>query len=180
MDIIEAEEQHINAMQQIYAWHVVNGSASFETTAPGRDEMLARLHKTRSAGLPWFVVLEEDVVKGYCYLSHYRTRYAYRYTLEDSIYIDEQFRQRGAGKALLKKAIEWAQSHGYRQLVAVVGNSENVGSLRLHEQAGFALTGTLNNVGFKHGRWLDIVIMQRTLGEGSSTLPVADVYSRSA
>lgn len=180
MEIIEAQEKHIIAMQQIYAWHVVNGTASFETEAPDRAEMLARLHKTRVAGLPWFVVTDEGQVKGYCYLSRYRTRHAYQYTLEDSIYVDQAFRQRGAGKALLAKAIEWAGQHGYRQMIAVVGNSENVGSLRLHQQAGFTVSGTLNHVGFKHGRWLDIVMMQRPLGEGNVTLPTVDVYPRSA
>ena len=174
MEIIEAEEQHISAMQQIYAWHVVNGSASFETAAPDREEMLARLNKTRSAGLPWFVILEEGIVKGYCYLSHYRTRYAYRYTLEDSIYIDPAFQKRGAGKALLRRAIDWAETHGYRQLIGNVGDSENKASIGLHLAAGFQMKGTLHSVGFKHGRWLDTVFMQLALGDGNQTLPAQD------
>lgn len=180
MDIIRAEERHLAAIQQIYAWHVTNGSASFETAPPDIEEMRARLAKIRSAGLPWFVLLEAGVVKGYCYLAAYRTRYAYRYTLEDSIYVDRDFRHRGAGSALLAKAVEWAERHGYRQLIAVVGNSENAASLGVHKKAGFSISGTLQNVGFKHGRWLDIVIMQRMLGEGAQTLPHREPGRQSA
>lgn len=171
MIITEAEEQHIPAIHAIYAWHVANGTASFETEVPAISDMRARWLKLCEADLPWFVLMDEGVVKGYCYLSRYRTRMAYQFTLEDSIYVDENFRHRGAGKALLAKSIEWAERQGYRQLVAVVGNSENEASLALHQRAGFTLTGTLKNVGFKHGRWLDIVILQRTLGEGALTLP---------
>ncbi|WP_437889253.1 N-acetyltransferase family protein [Phytobacter sp. V91] len=171
MVIIEAEEQHIPGIHAIYAWHVTHGSASFETEAPSAEEMHARLRKMREAGLPWFVFLDEGEVKGYCYLSRYRTRHAYQFTLENSIYVEQRFRHRGVGKALLARAIAWAEAQGYRQLVAVVGNSENQASLALHQRAGFTLTGTLKNVGFKHGRWLDIVILQRTLGEGALTLP---------
>jgi len=171
MEIIAAEEQHIPAIHAIYAWHVANGSASFETDVPTMDDMRARLQKLRESGLPWFVVMVEGNVKGYCYLSHYRTRTAYQFTLEDSIYVEQTFRHQGAGKALLATAIDWAERHGYRQLIGVVGNSENAASLALHQRAGFTLTGTLKNVGFKHGRWLDIVIMQRTLGEGALTAP---------
>jgi L-amino acid N-acyltransferase YncA len=180
MQIIEAEEHHIPAIHAIYAWHVANGTASFETDVPTLNDMQTRLHKLRDAGLPWFVLIDEERVKGYCYLGHYRTRAAYRFTLEDSIYVDKDFCHRGAGKVLLARAIEWAEQHGYRQLVCVVGNSENEASLALHQRAGFTLTGTLKNVGFKHGRWLDIVIMQRTLGEGAQTLPQDDVCSETA
>ncbi|MGK9172403.1 GNAT family N-acetyltransferase [Yokenella regensburgei] len=171
MHITEAEEHHIPAIHAIYAWHVAHGTASFETEIPTPDDMLVRLNNLRDAGLPWFVLIHEGSVKGYCYLSRYRTRAAYRYTLEDSIYIDNAFCRQGAGKKLLARAIAWAEAHGYRQLICVVGNSENEASLALHQRAGFTLTGTLKNVGFKHNRWLDIVILQRMLGEGALSVP---------
>ncbi|MCW2478977.1 GNAT family N-acetyltransferase [Candidatus Symbiopectobacterium sp. NZEC135] len=171
MNIIAAEEQHISAIQKIYAYHVIHGTASFETEPPDINEMRARLKKSYDAGLPWFVAIKNGGVAGYCYLSRYRERRAYQYTLEDSIYVDPQYQQQGVGKALLAYAIEWAEQHGFRQLIAVVGNSENEGSLRLHRQAGFSLVGTLASVGLKHGRWLDTVMLQRALGEGDSTLP---------
>lgn len=171
MEIIEADERHIAIIQQIYAVHVLQGCATFETEPPSLDEMTARLNKLRSAGLPWFVAVDDGQVLGYCYLSFYRERYAYRFTLEDSVYIDTNHQGKGIGKRLLSRAIAWAEEQGFRQLVAVVGNSENTASLSLHRSAGFSITGTLKSVGFKHGRWLDTVIMQRTLGVGDMTPP---------
>ncbi|MBG6241565.1 MAG: N-acetyltransferase family protein [Candidatus Symbiopectobacterium sp. Dall1.0] len=171
MDIIAAKEQHISAIQKIYAYHVIHGTASFETEPPDINEMLSRLKKNHAAGLPWFVASKNGHITGYCYLSRYRERRAYQYTLEDSIYVDPQCQQQGVGKALLAHAIAWAEQRGFRQLIAIVGNSENEGSLHLHRQAGFSLVGTLASVGLKHGRWLDTVMLQRALGEGDSTLP---------
>lgn len=171
MEIIEADEQHVPEMQKIYAWHVLHGTASFETEPPSVDEMAARLKKIKDAGLLWLVVLHEGEVKGYCYLGRYRERYAYRHTLEDSIYIDPGFQKRGAGKALLRRAVDWAEMHGFRQLIGNVGDSQNQSSIHLHLAAGFSVTGTLKSVGFKHGRWLDTVFMQRPLGGGDQTPP---------
>ncbi|MDU5728581.1 MAG: GNAT family N-acetyltransferase [Citrobacter freundii] len=131
--------------------------------------MFARLEKIRSLGLPWVVALQEDKVIGYCYLTRYRERYAYRYTLEDSIYIAPTAQRQGVGKALLRHVIGWAEAQGYRQLIAIVGDSNNQGSLKVHQQAGFTEIGTLKNIGFKHGLWLDTVLLQRNLGEGNST-----------
>ncbi|MGY5956053.1 N-acetyltransferase family protein [Kosakonia sp. BK9b] len=173
MDIIAAQEHHLNAITQIYAHHVTHGVASFEIVPPDVDEMRARLEKSRQAGLPWYVAVEAGRVRGYCYLARYRERHAYQYTLEDSVYVDDAFRQRGAGIALLTHAVAWAEQNGYRQMIANVGNSENEGSLRLHRRAGFTVIGTLKSVGMKHGRWLDTVLMQRPLGEGDMTLPQA-------
>lgn len=174
MKIVNVEEKHIPAIRDIYAHHVIHGTGSFETDPPDTHEMLARLEKIHSLGLPWIVALQEDRVIGYCYLTRYRERYAYRYTLEDSIYIDPAAQRQGAGKALLRHVIDWAETHGYRQLIAMVGDSNNQGSLKVHQQVGFTEIGTLKDVGFKHGRWLDTVLLQRTLGEGNSTLP-ADI-----
>ncbi|OIX90501.1 GNAT family N-acetyltransferase [Pantoea sp. Ae16] len=171
MEITQADERHIPAIQQIYAYHVLHGTATFETEPPDSAEMTIRLKKVRAAGLPWFVAVEDGNVRGYCYLSLYRERCAYRLTLEDSVYIASDAQGQGIGKNLLLSAIAWAESRGFRQLVAVVGNSENTASLALHRVAGFSITGTLKSVGFKHGRWLDTVIMQRTLGQGDSTSP---------
>lgn len=174
MEIIEADKQHIPAMQKIYAWHVLHGTASFETQPPDEHEMALRLKKIQEAGLLWLVVLHEGEVKGYCYLGRYRERFAYRYTLEDSIYIDPSFQKRGAGKALLRRAIDWAEMHGFRQLVGNIGDSENMASINLHLAAGFQVKGTMHSVGFKHGRWLDTVFMQRALGDGNQTLPAQE------
>lgn len=171
MEIIEADEQHVPAMQKIYAWHVIHGTASFETQPPEQSEISARLKKIKVAGLLWLVVLHEGEVKGFCYLGRYRERFAYRFTLEDSIYIDPGFQKRGAGKALLRRAIDWAETHGFRQLIGNVGDSDNTASINLHLAAGFQIKGTLHSVGFKHGRWLDTVFMQRALGDGNQTLP---------
>ncbi|ADU71733.1 GNAT family N-acetyltransferase [Pantoea sp. At-9b] len=171
MEILQAEEQHIPGIQQIYAHHVLHGCATFETDPPDDATLLARLHNITAAGLPWFVALEDGVVLGYCYLSRWRERFAYRFSLEDSVYIDPRLTGRGIGRQLLAQALQWAEQHGYRQMVGVIGNSENSASIALHRSAGFTVTGTLQSVGFKHGRWLDTVIMQRALGAGDSTLP---------
>ena len=171
MEITEADERHIPAIQQIYAYHVLHGTATFETEPPDLAEMTARLKKVRAAGLPWLVAVDGGIVRGYCYLSLYRERCAYRFTLEDSVYVDATYQGRGIGKMLLSRAVGWAEARGFRQLVAVVGNSENTASLALHRAAGFSITGTLRSVGFKHGRWLDTVILQRTLGQGDATFP---------
>ncbi|BDH46967.1 phosphinothricin N-acetyltransferase [Salmonella enterica subsp. enterica serovar Choleraesuis] len=171
MRIINAGEEHIPAIQEIYAYHVIHGTASFETEPPGVEEMLSRLRKINSQKLPWYVAIGEEQVIGYCYLTHYRERYAYRFTLENSIYISPAFQKQGIGKQLLGQAIDWAEANGYRQLIAIVGDSSNHGSLKLHQRAGFMEAGTLKNIGFKHGRWLDTVLLQRSLGEGSTTFP---------
>ncbi|MGD9424634.1 GNAT family N-acetyltransferase [Pantoea sp. NSTU24] len=171
MEIFDAESRHITAIQQIYAWHVLNGTGSFEIVPPDVTEIGERMRRIKQAGLPWFIAVSNDVVRGFCYLAPYRPRHAYRHTLEDSIYIDPGFQQRGVGSCLLKHAIRWAEQAGYRQLIANVGDSENHGSIALHRAAGFETTGILHAVGFKQERWLDTVFMQRALGLGNSTLP---------
>lgn len=171
MKIVNAEEKHIPAIRNIYAHHVTHGTASFETEPPDTNEMLDRLKKIRSQGLPFVAALNEEKVIGYCYLTRYRERYAYRHTLEDSIYIEPSAQRQGVGKALLRHVIAWAEAHGYRQMLAIVGDSNNQGSLKVHQQVGFTEIGTLKDIGFKHGCWLDTVLLQRNLGEGNSTLP---------
>ncbi|AOR66054.1 GNAT family N-acetyltransferase [Pectobacterium wasabiae] len=171
MQIIPVSPEHIPAIQKIYAWHVVNGIATFETVPPTTEEMEERIVKVQAAGTPWLVAIVNGVVAGYCYLAPYRPRLAYRFTLEDSIYIDPQQQGKGIGKALLTEAINQVELAGFHQLVTVVGNSENCGSISLHRSLGFELTGTLKSVGFKHGRWVDTVIMQKTLGSGDTNFP---------
>lgn len=172
MEIFAAEDVHIPAIQQIYAWHVLNGTGSFETVPPDVAEIAGRMHKIQQAGLPWFIAVSDGEVRGFCYLAPYRPRHAYRHTLEDSIYIEPGFQQRGVGSRLLHHAIAWAEQAGFRQLIANVGDSGNQGSIALHRAAGFEMTGILRSVGFKQGRWLDTVFMQRALGKGDSALPV--------
>ena len=171
MKIVNAEEKHIPSICHIYAHHVIHGTASFETDPPDTNEMLARLEKIHSQGLLWVVALQDEKVIGYCYLTRYRERYAYRHTLEDSIYIAPAAQRQGVGKALLRYVIAWAETHGYRQLIAIVGDSNNEGSLKVHQQVGFTEIGALKDIGVKHGRWLDTVLLQRNLGEGNSTIP---------
>ncbi|MBP2167113.1 phosphinothricin acetyltransferase [Erwinia toletana] len=171
MNILNADKNHIAAIQAIYAHHVSTGLGSFETLPPSAEEMASRIAKVQQEGLIWLVAEMDGCVMGYCYLSFYRTRYAYRYTLEDSVYVAADYQGRGVGKTLLQHAIDWAQQQGYRQMIANVGNSENHGSLALHESLGFTLCGTLHSVGLKHGQWLDTVFLQRELGEGDRTLP---------
>lgn len=171
MTIIPATAQHISAIQQIYAWHVLHGSATFETDPPDVREMLRRLEANRQSGGIWLVAHEASEIIGYCYLAPYRPRYAYRFTLEDSIYLHHERTGRGAGRALLSEAIHLAEERGFRQLIAIVGDSHNQASLGLHRALGFRETGILQSVGFKHGRWLDTVVMQRQLGSGNTVLP---------
>ncbi|MFB4340704.1 MULTISPECIES: GNAT family N-acetyltransferase [Pantoea] len=171
MHITLAQDDHIPALQQIYAHHVVHGTGSFELDPPDEAELASRLEKIRAAGLPWFVAIEDGQVCGYCYLGFYRPRPAYRFTLEDSLYIHPAFQGKGVGKRLLAHAIDWAESRGFRQMVGNVGDSANAASIALHRSAGFTVAGTLTSVGYKHGRWLDTVLMQRTLGAGDSIPP---------
>ncbi|MBK0095680.1 N-acetyltransferase family protein [Erwinia sp. S63] len=171
MDIIPARPHHAAAIQKIYAWHVLHGTATFETEPPSESEMLNRVKDVQQRGGFWLVAQEDEQVLGYCYLAPYRPRYAYRFTLEDSIYLDREQTGRGVGRALLQKAIALAEAAGFRQIIAIVGDSANQGSLGLHRALGFEHTGVMKSVGFKHGRWLDTVVMQRSLGVGDSQPP---------
>jgi phosphinothricin acetyltransferase len=160
------------AVTAIYAHHVLNGTATFEEIPPEPAEIARRQAEITGRGLP-FLVAEADLrLLGYAYAGPLRTRSAYRFTLEDSIYLDPAATGRGLGRRLLERLIAEATATGARQLVAVIGDSGNVASIALHARLGFAHAGTLRSVGFKFGRWLDTVQMQRPLGEGDATLPV--------
>ena len=161
----------VAAVAAIYGHHVVHGVASFEETVPPMEEIGRRRGEILAYGLPYLVAEQHGRVIGYCHASRFRPRTGYRFTLEDSIYIDAAETGRGIGRALLSELLTRCSASGYRQMVAVIGGRETVASVRLHEALGFTHTGVLPAVGFKFGRWIDIVIMQCSLGEGAATLP---------
>ncbi|MEN8504506.1 GNAT family N-acetyltransferase [Paraburkholderia sp. DD10] len=167
----DATEADLPTIQAIYAHHVLTGVASFEETPPSVDDLRTRLASVRSHGLPYMVAEIDGEVAGYCYATPYRPRAAYRNTIEDSIYVSDAYRGRGLGRVLLQALIERCEQGPWRQMVAVIADGGSGGSLSLHTQLGFELTGTLKAVGFKHGRWLDTTLMQRTLGVGDSIPP---------
>ncbi|CAN7620512.1 GNAT family N-acetyltransferase [Paraburkholderia terricola] len=167
----DATEADLPAIQAIYAHHVLTGVASFEETPPSVDDLRTRLASVRSHGLPYMIAEIDGEVAGYCYATPYRPRAAYRNTIEDSIYVSDAYRGRGLGRVLLQALIERCEHGPWRQMVAVIADGGSGGSLSLHTQLGFELTGTLKAVGFKHGRWLDTTLMQRTLGVGDSIPP---------
>ena len=150
-------------VQAIYAHHVMNGSGSFEIEPPDLAEMQRRLAEVQKRNLPFLVAETEGRVAGYAYANLYRTREAYRFTCEDSVYIDPACHKRGLGHALLEALIVDAGARGFKQMVAVIGGSDNSGSIRLHEKHGFLRVGLLPKVGFKFDRWHDSVLMQKSL-----------------
>lgn len=158
-----SEPGDIPDIQTIYATHVLTGLATFEEVPPSVREMAARRDKTLDLKLPHLVATMDKKVVGYCYAGPYHTRNAYRFTLEDSIYLDPAIKGRGVGSALLNELIRQTTELGYRQMIAVIGDTENKGSIGLHRKFGFQHVGTLDRVGFKFGRWVNVVIMQRPL-----------------
>jgi L-amino acid N-acyltransferase YncA len=171
MAIADADRSHMVALQSIYAHWVIHGLASFEEAPPDLAEMERRRLGVQEQGLPYIVALDGAVIMGFAYAGPYRLRPAYRFTVEDSVYVAPEATGRGVGRALLAQVILRAESRGLRQMVAVIGDSANGGSIGLHESQGFRRVGVLQSVGFKHGRWVDSVLMQRPLGLGDETLP---------
>jgi len=167
----DARPEDLPAITAIYAHHVRTGAASFETEPPDEAEMRERYEAIRSKGLPWLVAELGGRVAGYAYAGLYRARFAYRFTLEDSIYVDPACVRAGVGRALLERLIAECESAGARQLVAVIGGSDNEASIRLHAALGFRPVGILRAAGWKHGRWVDSVLMQREIGMGSASPP---------
>ena len=166
-----ASIEDLAAIQSIYAHHVLHGLASFEEQPPSLEELRRRHHEVTAKGLPWLVADYGGVVAGYGYCALYRSRSAYRHTLEDSVYVREDFHGRGVGSALLEALIARCEALGYRQLIAVIGDSAHAASINLHASQGFLRVGTLRSVGYKFGRWVDSVIMQRPLAAGDATPP---------
>jgi L-amino acid N-acyltransferase YncA len=163
--------EDVAAIARIYGHHVLHGLASFEEVPPPDEEIAARRAAIIARDLPYLVAEQDRCVVGYCYASLFRPRSAYRFTLEDSIYIDAAWTGRGIGRALLEALILRSTELGYRQMVGVIGGRETLPSIRLHRALGFAEIGVLPAVGFKFGRWIDIVLMQRALGAGADNLP---------
>ncbi len=171
MELRAATRADIGAIQAIYAHHVRHGLASFEIEAPSSAEMLGRFASITGPGYPYLVATDGDAVLGYAYASAYRARPGYRYTVEDSVYVAPGAVGHGFGRQLLTRLVAECERLGYRQMLAVIGDSANAASIELHRACGFAHSGTLLSVGFKFGRWVDSVVMQRPLGQGDRTLP---------
>jgi len=171
LTIRPSRDDDVGAITAIYGHHVLHGVASFEEAPPSVEEMARRRAAIVDRGFPYLVAERHGRVAGYCYAGPYRPRIGYRFTVEDSIYIDPDAVGRGLGRALLGDVIERVTALGCRQMIAVIGGSETIASIRLHAALGFAPIGTFPAVGFKFGRWIDSVYMQRSLGSGSTTLP---------
>lgn len=171
--IRDATAVDIADVQRIYAHHVLHGLATFEEVPPTVDEMLGRRDAVLASGLPYIVAEVDGRVAGYAYATSYRPRPAYRHTIEDSVYVSEALRGRRIGAALLQALIARAEAGPWRQMLAVIGNSGNAGSIALHRRLGFEPVGTLKSVGFKLGQWVDTVLMQRWLGAGDAAPPSA-------
>ena len=170
-----SRDADVPGITAIYGYHVLHGVASFEETPPDAAEIARRRNEIVKRGLPYLVAERDGRVIGYCYAGPFRPRVAYRFTVEDSVYVEAGEIGRGLGRALLEQVIARCGELGYRQMVAVIGGRETLGSIRLHERLGFAHMGVLPAVGFKFGRWIDIIMMQRELGPGADTPPDAAV-----
>ena len=172
IDIRPARATDIPVITRIYAQAVEHGTASFELTPPDENEMRRRMQHLLADNFPYLTAEIAGTVCGYAYAGPYRARPAYRWTVEDSVYIAPDMYRRGVGRALLKALIEASEASGFRQMIAVIGDStKQASSVGLHMALGFRHVGILQDVGFKHSRWLDSVLMQRALGEGASTSP---------
>ena len=159
----------IGAITAIYGPAVIEGTASFELEAPSEAEMLRRFGEITGAGFPYMAAERDGALLGYAYANAFRTRPAYRFTVEDSIYVAQAAQGQGVGQMLLAALIRECEARGFRQMIAVIGDSRQAASINLHRNAGFTFCGTLHSVGFKFGRWIDSVNMQRALGPGDTT-----------
>ncbi len=168
-----AEAADLDAIQLIYAHHVLRGLASFEEMPPDATELTRRWRAIADAGLPYLCAVDggTGAIRGYAYAAPYRPRSAYRFAVEDSVYVAPDGAGRGIGRTLLRSLIDICTDLGKRQMIAVIGDSANEASIGLHRACGFALVGTFAAIGFKHGRWVDSVLMQRALGPGESAPP---------
>ncbi len=170
----DAVETDVSAITAIYSHHVLTGCASFEEVPPTVAETAARREGVLKLGAPYLVAEFDGRVVGFAYANTYRARPAYRHTIEDSVYVAHDALGRGVGGALLAELIRRCEAGPWRQMIAVIGDSANAGSVAVHRKLGFEMTGTFRAVGFKFGRWVDSVLMQRALGDGETTLPKSD------
>lgn len=163
MDVQDAQDADLAEIQAIYAHHVLAGTGTFEEVPPSLEEMTVRFNANQAAGHVWLVAHDASGCLGFGYYGAFRARAAYRFTVEDSIYVREGVRGQGVGKALLAALILRARAAGFRQMLALIGDSENAGSIGVHASLGFLPVGTMRKVGFKLERWLDVVTMQKAL-----------------
>lgn len=173
IEIRPTTEADLPAITAIYAQAVREGTATFELEPPDLVEMTRRFHALRDGGFPYFVAVLDGRIAGYAYAGPYRPRPAYRFTVENSVYLDPASHRRGIGGRLMARLITACEAKGFRQMIAVIGDSANAASVGLHTKCGFELIGTHPSVGLKFGRWLDTVMMQRALGAGNADVPSA-------
>jgi L-amino acid N-acyltransferase YncA len=166
-----SHDDDLSAITAIYAHHVLHGTGTFETTPPSRDEMATRRADVLAKGLPYLVVENAGNLTGFAYCNWFKPRPAYRFSAEDSIYLAPHAHGQGVGRALLAELCASAERVGLRSLIAVIGDSSNTGSIGVHRSNGFTHIGTLPSCGWKFGRWLDVVLMRRSLGPGDATAP---------
>ncbi len=172
--IRDSRSDDVEAIHRIYAFSVMNGTGSFDETPPSCEEMAIKRENLTEKGLPFLVAEHRGQVVGFAYAGPFRPRSAYRYTLEDSVYVGPDVRGLGVGRSLLSALVTRCRALGYRQLVAVIGDSDNHGSIKAHAAAGFEHMGQLDSVGLKFGKWLDIVFMQCVLNDEDSPKPPHD------
>ncbi|MBV9462267.1 MAG: N-acetyltransferase [Bradyrhizobium sp.] len=171
IEIRPTQESDLPAITAIYAQAVREGTATFELEPPDLAEMTRRFRSLSDGGFPYFVALLDGRIAGYAYAGPYRPRPAYRFTVENSVYLDPISHRRGLGLRLMQELIPACEARGFRQMIAVIGDSANSASVGLHTRCGFQMIGTHPSVGLKFGRWLDTVMMQLSLGEGAATVP---------
>jgi L-amino acid N-acyltransferase YncA len=167
----DSRDEDLAQVQSIYCFHVRRGLASFEEQPPSVEEMKRRRCDVLGRGLPYLIAQTSGEIAGYAYAAPYRFRSAYRFTIEDSVYVDQRHYRCGVGRALLGELIGRCEKGPFRQMIAVIGDSDNISSIALHQRLGFRRVGHLQAVGFKFGRWVDSVLMQRALNVGDRDLP---------
>ena len=178
LEIRPTSAADLPAITEIYAHEVCFGTATFELVPPDLAEMTRRFQALIDGGFPYFVAVLDGGVVGYAYASSYRPRPAYRFTVENSVYLRPATHRRGIGRQLLERLVAECEARGFRQMIAVIGDSANAASIGVHAACGFQMIGTHPHVGLKFGRWLDTVMMQRELGEGASTVPGSESGTR--
>ena len=177
MRIRPSQASDLPAITALYAHHVLHGTGSFELEPPGEAEMAARHADVSAKGLPWLVAEDAGSLLGFAYANHFRPRRAYRFCVEDSIYLQPTAMGRGTGRMLLAELMARCEALGARQMLAIIGDAQNTGSIALHQALGFQHTGVLKASGWKFERWLDVILMQRALGLGDSNDPVDPVHA---
>lgn len=180
MIVRDFRDDDLEPMRAIYAHHVQHGLGTFEETPPDADDFAGRASAIKALGLPWRVAEADGRVIGYAYASPYRARSAYRFTVEDSVYVAPDHLGRGVGRTLLANVMERCADQGLRLMYAFIGDSGNAASIGLHRSLGFEVSGVLRPAGFKHGRWVDVVVMQTHLGDGDASAPEGQGWMRRA